>query len=184
MLLRAAPPAPKQGRRVQVKNDALTPHSRPQTACPVPAAPVPGRRQASVIGRQARSGVVGLLEREGELAAAVGVLDRGGVFVVEGGAGIGKSALLDAVCGRAAQAGWQVVRARGPELEAGFAFGVVRQLFQWHLAGLDPGDGAGLLAGPAAATGPHLLLPRAEVPRQIRLRAGSREPWGARAGRR
>src|SRR5215471_1137849 len=154
MLLRAAPPAPKQGRTVQVKNDVLTPHPRPQTACPVPAAPVPGLRQASVIGRQARSGVVGLLEREGELAAAVGVLDRGGVFVVEGGAGIGKSALLDAVCGRAAQAGWQVVRARGSELEAGFAFGVVRQLFERHLAMLDPGDRDELLAGPAAATGP------------------------------
>ena len=97
---------------------------------------------------------MGLLEREGELAAAVGVLDRGGVFVVEGGAGIGKSALLDAVCGRAAQAGWQVVRARGSELEAGFAFGVVRQLFERHLAELDPDDRAELLSGPAAATRP------------------------------
>src|SRR5215831_7442734 len=87
MLLRAAPPAPKQGRTAQVKNDVLTPHPRPQTACPAPAAPAPGRRQASVIGRQARSGAVGLLEREGELAAVGGVLDRGGVFVVEGGAG-------------------------------------------------------------------------------------------------
>src|SRR5215467_13004778 len=154
MLLRAAPPAPKQGRTVQVKNDVLTPHPRPQTACPVPAAPVPGLRQASVIGRQARSGVVGLLEREGELAAAVGVLDHGGVLMVEGGAGIGKSALLDAVCGRAAQAGWQVVRARGSELEAGFAFGVVRQLFERHLAELDPDDRAELLAGQAAATRP------------------------------
>src|SRR5215471_4353334 len=154
MLLRAAPPAPKQGRTAQVKNDVLTPHPRPQTACPAPAAPAPGRRQASVIGRQARSGAVGLLEREGELAAVGGVLDRGGVFVLEGGAGIGKTALLDAVCGRAAQAGWQVVRARGSELEAGFAFGVVRQLFERHLAMLDPGDRDELLAGPAAATRP------------------------------
>ena len=97
---------------------------------------------------------MGLLEREDELAAVGGVLDRGGVLVVEGGAGIGKTALLDAVCGRAAQAGWHVLRGRGSELEAGFAFGVVRQLFERHLAGLDPGNRDELLAGPAAATRP------------------------------
>jgi predicted ATPase len=100
------------------------------------------------------SGGVGLLEREGELAAVTGMLDAGGVLMVEGGAGIGKTALLDSACERAAGAGWQVLRGRGSELEAGFAFGVVRQLFERPLAGLDRGERDGLLAGPAAATGP------------------------------
>jgi DNA-binding CsgD family transcriptional regulator len=100
------------------------------------------------------SNAVELRERERELATLGGVLDQGRVLVLEGGAGIGKTALLDEVCGRATQAGWQVVRARGSELESGFAFGVVRQLFELHLAQLHPADRAELLAGPAAATRP------------------------------
>jgi AAA ATPase domain len=87
-------------------------------------------------------------------AALGGVLDPCPALQVEGGAGIGKTALLDVACGRAARAGWQVLRARGSELTAGFAFGVVRQLFERHLAQLGPGDRDELLAGPAAATRP------------------------------
>jgi predicted ATPase len=113
---------------------------------------------------------VRLLEREDELAAVGGVLDQGGVLVVEGGAGIGKTALLDAVCERAARAGWHVLRGRGSELEAGFAFGVVRQLFERHLAGLEPGDRGELLAGPAAATRPLWGETSAEDARTPRLR--------------
>ena len=43
-----------------------------------------------------------LLERESELEAIEGVLDRGGVLVVEGGAGIGKTSLVNAACERGA----------------------------------------------------------------------------------
>ena len=94
-----------------------------------------------------------LVEREGELAAVRGLLDRGGdVVVVEGGPGIGKTALLDACCERAGVLGHRVLRARGSELESDFPFGLVRQLFERAVAT----GGAELLAGPAAAAAPLL----------------------------
>ena len=78
------------------------------------------------------------------------LLDNGGVLVVEGGAGIGKTSLLRRGCARRRrQRGWRVVRGCGSELETGFAFGVVRQLFERELAGADPRKRAELLAGPA-----------------------------------
>ena len=100
-----------------------------------------------------------LLERERELAAVEALLEGGGgVLVVEGAAGIGKTALVEAACSRAEGRGRVVLRARGSELEAGFAFGVVRQLFERRLAGAGP-EGAGGVAcrarggGAAAAAG-------------------------------
>lgn len=92
-----------------------------------------------------------LLEREDELAALDAVLIEGGVLMVEGGAGIGKTSLLAAATGRAAGLGQEVMRARGSELEAGFAFGVVRQLFERRLVMAAPEERRALLAGPAAA---------------------------------
>ena len=77
-----------------------------------------------------------LLERERELAAVEALLQGGGgVLVVEGAAGIGKTALVGEACLRAEGCGHVVLRARGSELEAGFAFGVVRQLFERRLVG-------------------------------------------------
>lgn len=57
-----------------------------------------------------------LVEREGELAAVDELLERGGVVLIEGGAGIGKTALLEAACRRATGVGREVLRARGSEL--------------------------------------------------------------------
>ena len=75
-----------------------------------------------------------LRERERELAAVEVLLEqRGGMLLVEGRAGIGKTSLVEA-CARADELGHEVVRARGSELESGFAFGVVRQLFERRLA--------------------------------------------------
>ena len=56
-----------------------------------------------------------LLERERELAAAQELLDGGSVLVVEGGAGIGKTALLDAASDLAAGLGYETLAARGSE---------------------------------------------------------------------
>ncbi len=99
-----------------------------------------------------------LLEREHELAAVDELLDRGsGILVIEGGIGVGKTSLLDAACRRAARSGFQIVRARGSELEARFAFGVVRQLFERRVAGAPATERDGLLGGPAAAARPLLL---------------------------
>ncbi len=75
-----------------------------------------------------------LLERERELEAIEGVLDRGGVLIVEGGAGIGKTSLVNSACERGAAAGQEVLRGRGSELESGFEFGVVLQLFERRVA--------------------------------------------------
>ena len=98
-----------------------------------------------------------LRERERELAAVEELLEgRGRMLLLEGRAGIGKTSLVEVACSRAAELGHEVLRARGSELESGFAFGVVRQLFERRLAGADPGEREALLAGPAAAVRPLL----------------------------
>jgi hypothetical protein len=104
------------------------------------------------------AGLVGSLrEREREVAAIRELLDgRGRMLLLEGRAGIGKTSLIEVACSRAAELGVEVLRARGSELESGFAFGVVRQLFERRLAGAGPGERAALLAGPAAAVRPLL----------------------------
>jgi DNA-binding CsgD family transcriptional regulator len=81
------------------------------------------------------------------------------MLLLEGRAGIGKTSLVEVACSRAAGFGHEVLRARGSELESGFAFGVVRQLFERRLAGTEPDEREALLAGPAAAVRPLLAGP-------------------------
>jgi DNA-binding CsgD family transcriptional regulator len=96
-----------------------------------------------------------LLERERELRAVEVLLDRcGRLLVVEGGAGLGKTSLVEAACRRAEELGYEVLRSRGSELEAEFAFGVVRQLFERRLIGADGDEREALLSGPAGAARP------------------------------
>jgi DNA-binding CsgD family transcriptional regulator len=76
-----------------------------------------------------------LLERAAELdaidAAMRSAISGGGrLLVIEGPAGIGKSALLTMAQRRALASGMRVLTARGGELEREFGFGVVGQLFQ------------------------------------------------------
>ena len=99
-----------------------------------------------------------LVERERELAAVEALLEREcGLLVIEGGAGIGKTSVLEAACRRAQDVGCEILHARGSELEADFAFGVVRQLFERRIAHADAHERDALLAGPAAAVRPLLL---------------------------
>ena len=98
-----------------------------------------------------------LLERERELAAVDGLLERGGVVLLEGKAGIGKTALVEEACRRAGGLGRDVLRARGSDLETAFAFGVVRQLFERRLASAPESERDELLAGPAGAIRPLLF---------------------------
>ena len=75
-----------------------------------------------------------LLEREAELEQIGGALGRaaagsGGIVVIEGAAGIGKSSLLAETVQLADAAGMTVLRARGAAMEREFALGVVLQLF-------------------------------------------------------
>ncbi|MEA2218597.1 MAG: hypothetical protein QOJ35_1223, partial [Solirubrobacteraceae bacterium] len=83
----------------------------------------------------------------------------GRLLLVEGHAGIGKTALLDAAVGQARTSGATVLRARGSELETNFAFGIALQLFEPLLAGADDETHDRLLAGSAALAGPLLERP-------------------------
>jgi DNA-binding CsgD family transcriptional regulator len=99
-----------------------------------------------------------LLERERELAAVEKLLQRrGGVLTIEAGVGIGKTSLVRAACRRAQELDFDVLSACGSELEADFAFGVVRQLFERRLTAAGGDERAALTVGPAAAVRPLLL---------------------------
>ncbi len=99
-----------------------------------------------------------LRERERELAAVEDLLHRGsGILAIEAGLGIGKTSLLHAVRLRAWELDYCVLTARGSELEADFAFGILRQLFERPLVSAGADDRASLLGGPALAVGPLLL---------------------------
>jgi DNA-binding CsgD family transcriptional regulator len=91
-----------------------------------------------------------LLERAAEVAAITAALDAaragtGAVLVAEGAAGIGKTRLLTHACEQATAAGMTVLTARAAEYEEGYAWGVVRQLFERFWSGgttpLDPPPG-------------------------------------------
>ena len=99
-----------------------------------------------------------LLERERELAAVEKLLEGcGGVLTIEAGVGIGKTSLVQAACRRARELDFDVLTACGSELEADFAFGVVRQLFERRLTATRGDERATLTVGPAAAVRPLLL---------------------------
>jgi hypothetical protein len=96
-----------------------------------------------------------LLEREhevGRVRAALRAAGQraGGALVVEGAAGMGKSRLLEEVRAAAPDLGVRVLGARATELERGFPFGVVRQLFERPLLEADSGVRDRWLAGAAA----------------------------------
>ena len=110
-----------------------------------------------------------LLERSEELARIESALaearsGRGTFVVVEGPAGIGKTALLAAARTAAADGGMRVLRSRGTELERDFAFGVVRQLFEPPLAEASELERADLLEAAAGVAAGLLGLPGAPAP--------------------
>ncbi len=107
-----------------------------------------------------------LLERSEELARIESALaaarsGRGTFVVVEGPAGIGKTALLAAGRAAATDGGMRVLRARGTELERDFAFGVARQLFEPPLAEASELERADLLQAAAGVAAGLLGLPGA-----------------------
>src|SRR3954468_19636895 len=112
-----------------------TPGSIPTLAWLPPGAPVGHTRAMRV--------VASLLEREtevGEVAQAVAAATSGAgrLMMIEGPAGIGKTRLLAATRELAVQAGMEVLRARGGNLEREFSYGMVRQLFEPVLARAEP----------------------------------------------
>jgi DNA-binding CsgD family transcriptional regulator len=108
-----------------------------------------------------------LLERDAELGVLESLLARaragdGGVVVIEGPPGIGKTGLIKATARLARLAGFIVLTAVGVELEMDFAFGMVRQLFEPVIAELEPDERSAALAGAAGLAGPLVDPTRAK----------------------
>jgi DNA-binding CsgD family transcriptional regulator len=96
----------------------------------------------------------GLLERQQELEQLDALLSAarrgdGSAVVIEGSAGIGKSALIQAIRDWAASSGLVVLHGRGTELEREFSFGVARQLLEPALSAAAPREREALLSGAA-----------------------------------
>src|SRR5690242_1299703 len=103
-----------------------------------------------------------LIERDAELDVlhdAVNGLTQGTgrVVVIDGSAGLGKSALIDYAATIATRAGCTIRRAAPSSQERQFAFGVVRTLLETPLADAPEPERADLLDGAAAAAGALLL---------------------------
>jgi DNA-binding CsgD family transcriptional regulator len=95
-----------------------------------------------------------LVNRELEISALSALLQdararSGGIALLEGSVGIGKSLLLRSLASAPHIEGLRVLEARCDALERDFPFGVVRQLFEPLLATLDGPQLARLLAGSA-----------------------------------
>ena len=96
-----------------------------------------------------------LLERDRELARLTGRLVEaragdGGLTIVEGPPGIGKTSLVDVACEQAAAMHMQLMHARSAVLEREFAYGVLRQAIWPAVAGLSSAERAAITAGAAA----------------------------------
>src|ERR1051326_547256 len=131
------------------------------------------------MGVAAAAAVAPLLERDSELERIEAALTdasagQGTCVVIEGPAGIGKTALLRAVTDAAAARDVRVLRARGTELERDFAFGVVRQVFEPVLADAADAERSDLLQGAAGVAAALLGLPGA--PSADRLRETGVDP--------
>jgi DNA-binding CsgD family transcriptional regulator len=126
-------------------------------ACDGPGAAETGERETGGLG-------AGLYEREAELAVLSQALAEaragtGGLVVVEGPAGIGKSRLLAEARAAAAARGMTVLTARGTDLERDAPFGVVAELFAAIRTATSIQAGSGRLTGGQAALATPLFDP-------------------------
>ena len=102
-----------------------------------------------------------LLERDDELGLldslrAAAQTGEGGLVVIRGAAGVGKTSLLREFARRARAGGMSVLRARGHDRESGIPYGVVRQLLDPVVAPLDDAQ-RGVLFGGAAGSARSLF---------------------------
>jgi DNA-binding CsgD family transcriptional regulator len=98
-----------------------------------------------------------LLDRDRQLDTGIKALDdactgHGRLLILDGPAGMGKTRLLDAIADRAA--GVDLLRASGASMERGYAFGLVRDLFEPWLRAADHNARSLALAGPAERAAP------------------------------
>jgi tetratricopeptide (TPR) repeat protein len=134
------------------------------------AAPLP-----EALGRRSTDGAykadpraAALLEREAELSVLGATLadaraGDGRLVVIEGPAGIGKTRLMEETRAAAAELGLGVLHARGGEFERDFGFGVVRQLLEPRLVGVEHDERTELFAGAAGLAEP-VIAPQSGGP--------------------
>ena len=96
-----------------------------------------------------------LLERGREVAECAAAIEsalqgRGGMVVIEGTAGLGKTELLRAARTHASARGARVLAARGLEVEREVAFGGMRQLLEPVFRAVAPEEAARLFSGAAS----------------------------------
>jgi len=111
----------------------------------------------------------GLVERDGELRALLERLERAragasSTVVVDGPAGIGKTALLEVLAAEGRDRSMTVLTARATPLERHFSYAVTRQLFDPVRAERGIEGWHALLEGPAALALPALELERSPDP--------------------
>jgi DNA-binding CsgD family transcriptional regulator len=107
------------------------------------------------MGPTATAEPAALLEREHEVERVHSVLRAAGrrsgrVLVIEGAAGLGKSRLLEQARAAAPDLGVSVLAALASDLEQGYPFGVMRQLFERPLLEAESGERERWLTGAAA----------------------------------
>jgi len=100
-----------------------------------------------------------LLERDESLALlrralTKGQQGQGTLQMIEGHAGVGKTALLDSVAEDALERGFTILRGRGKEREREVPLVVVEDLFRSHVLALEPGRRRSLLRGSARLAAP------------------------------
>jgi tetratricopeptide (TPR) repeat protein len=115
-----------------------------------------------------------LVERERELEHLSSRIDgaargTGAVVMVEGEPGIGKSSLVAAATRIGTERGFEVLTARGHELESELPFGVVLQLFERRVVSAEAAERERLLDGAAALAAPLLTggRPTANAPASV-----------------
>ncbi|GAA4674483.1 helix-turn-helix transcriptional regulator [Streptomyces youssoufiensis] len=99
------------------------------------------------------------VERHGESEAIDTAIKNchagdGQLLIFEGALGLGKTALLNEAKKRALDAGFVLLFARGSDFEAGFPYGIVRQLFEPWLAAASQEERDAVLSGPARLAAP------------------------------
>jgi DNA-binding CsgD family transcriptional regulator len=155
---------PKARHRTKsIKHDSPDGADQPRAAIPVTRRPCRSRLAAKAVRavhaanttiRPSVSGGVELLDRGEETGVvsrlmANAISGTGGVVMLEGPAGIGKTALVRVANELAADQRLKILRATGSELESGFPFGVARQLLERAFEALAPPERARVLAGSA-----------------------------------
>ncbi len=121
-----------------------------------------------------------LLEREPEVERIRSMLEAtgrqtGGALVIEGAAGIGKSRLLEEARACAPELGIDVLNARATDLEQGFPFGVMRQLFERSLLEAESAERNRWLSGAAALAAEVLIGAPKSASREPPARSADRD---------